>query len=114
MGNGPQAPPPSMPTMASLTCECKEKIMVRIPKPVVVNAPPMSAIIFTHEIPDQCPKCGAMFVMKIVGIGPAMEMQLQWMKINTQQSAIIPGDDQTLKSTLAANQLGRQVKLHEN
>lgn len=110
MGNGQPAAPQGIPSSATITCECGERVLVRIPHPLVISARTLSAILFAHEVPDACPKCGSMFIMKLAGIGPNYEVLIQFAKLQSQQSVIVPGDDQTLRNTLALNQMANKIK----
>src|SRR5271154_5353501 len=104
-------PIPPMPEIAKINCtQCQEPLAVRIPKPLCINAPQCTSIVFVHELPDQCPKCGALYIMKVVGFSPgpgsSLVTHLAWTKLKDPASSIIPGNDQTLKATLAVNDLG--------
>jgi hypothetical protein len=97
----PQIDPIQCPNMAEFTCpDCQEKVTARIQRPMIANSGTCSIVAFTHENLDVCPKCGAIFLFKIVGINPMMQLQTVWIKLPTKQSALVPGTENNLKSAL--------------
>lgn len=80
---------------------CGQEMSYVMPPSRIFNAIDVSSIVFVHNRPDRCPKCGTMFLPIVSGFGEDGGIVFEWKSVSAQKPPIIVGgDDATLKQAI--------------
>lgn len=85
MSDGQQAPPQQM----AKCVDCGKEMIVKTPSLRFVNFPEISLLVMAHTRPDVCGSCGAQYMPTMQGFLPSGGLNIQWKRIDVQQSAIV-------------------------
>jgi hypothetical protein len=113
--NQPQQPVPdagrALPIAARFKCQnCQEEIVVKIPRPRILNSIDVTVIAFAHEKLDKCPNCGTAYTFAVSHFNSHGYMIPTWAKVETKQSSLIAPTEKNVKETLQMNNLASKVK----
>lgn len=70
--------------------QCKEQITLTIPRAEVENKVAYSMVIFVHEKPQVCPKCGLLYACAIKDIVDGIRLTFLPLRKKEQSSIITP------------------------
>jgi uncharacterized protein with PIN domain len=102
---------PELPQAARFTCtNCQEKIVVKIPRPRILNTIDCTVIAFAHERLDKCPKCQSIYVFAVSHFTSDGHMVPTWAKVEQKQSSLIAPTEKNIKETLQMTNLNSKVK----
>lgn len=77
------------PQQVAKCVDCGQDMIVKTPSLRFVNFPEISMLIMAHTRPDVCGNCGAQYMPTMQGLTPAGGLNIQWKRIDVQQSAIV-------------------------
>lgn len=102
---------PELPQAARFTCvTCQEKMVVKIPRPRILNTIDVTVIAFAHERMEKCPKCQSVYVFAISHFTGEGSMVPTWAKVETKQSSLIAPTDQNVKNALQMADIASKAK----
>jgi hypothetical protein len=105
--------PQPIPTMKITCAKCQGEMIVRIPQMRLFNAQDLSSITWVHNRLEKCPNCGAQYLNMLQGIDPEGRIQLSYVPVETNESAIVPPTDQNMAAAKANQEMANKMKLIE-
>lgn len=113
--NGQQSQQTQQPVMMQFKCsQCQNEMVAPQPILRVFNSLDVSSVMFTHARAYKCPNCGTAYICLLNPqcVDAEGKLLFMWTPVQTQESAIVPGNNQTMQQAVKASEIEKKIKLN--